>query len=81
MSYQLSELYDADKRKKDPVLARLCEDQPIPHPLHGVEYADGVLLCGVSTCPRCTAYRAEHPQGQNADIVSLLRSLEMGSYV
>ena len=40
---QLSDLYDADKRTRDPLIARLAAESTIPHPLYEVRYADGVL--------------------------------------
>lgn len=55
----LSDLYDADRRVIDPLVARLTEHQLIPHPLHGVVYGDGVAdpcnharRCGWPTPPR-----------------------------
>lgn len=39
----LSELFDGDKARRDVVIARLRETVTIPHPLHEVRYADGVL--------------------------------------
>lgn len=41
----LSTLYDADARTKDPVVARIAAEYSIPHPLHGIQYADGVQVC------------------------------------
>jgi hypothetical protein len=40
---QLSDMYDADKRRTDPVVARLASKLKIPHPLYEVRYGDGVL--------------------------------------
>lgn len=37
----LADLYDADKRSRDPLIARLAERHRIPHPLSNVTYADG----------------------------------------
>ncbi len=41
----LSDLYDADQRSRDPAVAALAACLSIPHPLHGIEYADGVDTC------------------------------------
>jgi len=41
----LADLYDADRRRRDPEAARLAAAVRIPHPLHGVEYSDGVERC------------------------------------
>jgi len=38
-----SDLFDADKARRDPVIVRLRETVTIPHPLHEVQYGDGVL--------------------------------------
>ena len=43
MSIQLSDLYDADKRTRDPEVARLAAEVHIPHPLYEVRYGDGIL--------------------------------------
>lgn len=40
--FQLSDLYDADRRTRDEVAARLASWMTIPHPLYEVRYADGV---------------------------------------
>lgn len=48
---RLSDLYDADRRTRDPQAARLASEMFIPHPLEGVTYADG-------TEPSRAAYRA-----------------------
>lgn len=42
---QLSDLYDADRRVTDPVVARLSAEKTIPHPLNNVAYADGISPC------------------------------------
>lgn len=39
----LSDLYDADKARRDPVIARLRREHTIPHPLIGVPYGDGEI--------------------------------------
>jgi hypothetical protein len=41
----LTDLYDADKRTRDPVVRRIAERFTIPHPLHGIRYADGADYC------------------------------------
>lgn len=43
MSPQLSDLYDGDKARRDPVVTRLRASLEIPHPLHEVRYADGFI--------------------------------------
>lgn len=48
----LSDLYDADARRRDPEVRRLAEVVEVPHPLHGVRYADGALAC--THARRCT---------------------------
>lgn len=40
----LSDLYDADRRTRDPKIRELA-GRPIPHPLNNVQYADGVSKC------------------------------------
>jgi len=42
---QLSDLYDADRRVTDPVVAHLAAEKTIPHPLNNVAYADGISPC------------------------------------
>ncbi|ROR76094.1 hypothetical protein SAMN06295974_3758 [Plantibacter flavus] len=42
---QLSDLYDADKRTRDPVVRALATTSTIPHPLNNVRYADGISRC------------------------------------
>jgi hypothetical protein len=42
-SVPLSDLYDGDKARRDPRVARLRWLMTIPHPLHEVQYADGFL--------------------------------------
>lgn len=42
---QLSDLYDADQRTTDPVVADLAATKTIPHPLNNVQYADGISRC------------------------------------
>lgn len=54
---QLSSLYDGDKALTDPVAQGLRATIRAPHPLHGVQYADGVILCGRSNCTPCREYR------------------------
>jgi len=54
---QLSDLYDADLRQRSTGAKRLSQRVRIPHPLHGVEYADGVILCGRADCTPCRDYR------------------------
>lgn len=39
---RLSDLYDADERAKEHIVARTASRHRIPHPLPGVQYADGV---------------------------------------
>ncbi len=41
----LSDLYDADRRVKDAVVRRLTLLVNAPHPLHDVQYADGIDRC------------------------------------
>ena len=41
----LSDLYDADRRTRDPEVRELAARQTIPHPLRGVQYADGIKPC------------------------------------
>jgi hypothetical protein len=48
----LSDLYDGDRRHRDPEVARLAVLVAVPHPLHGVRYGDGVLAC--THARRCT---------------------------
>lgn len=45
----LSELYDADKRTRDPQIRALAAKRPIPHPLNNVQYADGISRCRHAT--------------------------------
>lgn len=56
----LANLYDPDRRATDPVVARLAATVRVPHPLHGVPYADGAESC--THARRCTT-----PTGQPAD--------------
>jgi len=49
---QLADLYDGDRRTRDPAVAAVAERQLIPHPLHGIEYADGADRC--THAKRCT---------------------------
>jgi len=42
---QLSDLYDADKRRSDQTIRELAEKYTIPHPLNNVQYADGISHC------------------------------------
>ncbi|MDP9904593.1 hypothetical protein [Arthrobacter bambusae] len=42
---QLAELYDADKRTRDPRIRELAAKNTIPHPLNTVQYADGISRC------------------------------------
>lgn len=42
---QLADLYDADKRKRDPQIRELAAKNTIPHPLNNVQYADGISHC------------------------------------
>lgn len=58
---QLSDLYDGDKALTQATVGALRAKMDIPHPLHGVEYADGVILCGRVSCEQCRAYRGEKP--------------------
>ena len=39
----LGDLYDADRRTRDPETARLAAGVLIPHPLHEVQYGDGFI--------------------------------------
>lgn len=48
----LTTLYDADRRTADPDVAHLAASVHIPHPLHGIPYADGVDRC--THARRCT---------------------------
>lgn len=41
-SITLADIYSADARRTSPAIASLAERTPVPHPLHGVAYADGV---------------------------------------
>lgn len=41
----LSDLYDADRRTRDPQVRELAARQAIPHPLRSVQYADGIKPC------------------------------------
>lgn len=41
----LSDLYDADRRTRDPEVRELAGRKTIPHPLRGVQYADGIKPC------------------------------------
>ena len=41
----LATLYDADRRTARPDVAELAARVAIPHPLHGVTYADGSHAC------------------------------------
>ncbi len=42
---KLSDLYDADRRVRDPEARRLAGEMTIPHPLNNVRYADGISPC------------------------------------
>lgn len=37
----LSDLYDGDRRTRDPYVREVASNYRIPHPLSGVTYADG----------------------------------------
>ena len=50
----LSDLYDADRRTTDPVVAHLADTVRVPHPLHGVTYADGEYMPQPGDGHRCT---------------------------
>jgi hypothetical protein len=52
----LATLYDADARQVDPAVAELAAKETIPHPLHGVTYADGADHCNHGR-------RCNHPAG------------------
>ena len=54
---QLSDLYDGDKYATNFVVRILRREVKAPHPLHGVDYADGVILCGRASCQPCRDYR------------------------
>lgn len=54
----LADLYNADLRRADRAVRAIAEGVMIPHPLHGVDYADGVILCGRGMCRPCRDYRA-----------------------
>jgi hypothetical protein len=54
---QLADLYDADRYARDPVVQDLRSTVQAPHPLHGVDYADGVLICGRMGCRPCQEWR------------------------
>lgn len=54
---QLSELYDGDKALTNADVRKLRPGVRAPHPLHGVQYADGAILCGRSSCQPCREYR------------------------
>lgn len=53
----LSDLYDADRRTVDLEVHRMAADVPIPHPLIGVEYADGVKLGPIDSPAAAMAIR------------------------
>ncbi|WP_424862881.1 hypothetical protein [Streptomyces sp. MMS24-I29] len=42
---QLSDLYDADRRTRDPQARQLAATKTIQHPLNNVQYADGISSC------------------------------------
>lgn len=42
---QLADLYNADKRTRDPQIRELAAKNTIPHPLNNVQYADGISHC------------------------------------
>lgn len=54
---QLSDLYNADQYVRDIEVQDLRADVSIPHPLHGVDYADGTILCGRAGCLPCMEWR------------------------
>jgi hypothetical protein len=54
---RLSDLYDGDKALTRDDVQALRPVVRAPHPLHGVRYSDGVILCGRSTCRPCRDYR------------------------
>lgn len=56
---QLADLYDADRYARDPVVQDLRGTVQAPHPLHGVNYADGALICVRSSCRSCREWRAQ----------------------
>lgn len=41
----LADLYDGDRRTRDRQVSDLAARVVIPHPLHGVQYADGRDTC------------------------------------
>jgi hypothetical protein len=41
----LADLYDGDRRTRDRQVADLAARVVIPHPLHGIRYADGAEVC------------------------------------
>lgn len=53
---QLNELYDGDKYLTNTIIQELRNTRA-PHPLHGVDYSDGVVLCGRNSCTPCRKYR------------------------
>lgn len=42
---RLSDLYDADRRRRDAEVTSAAERVLIPHPLHGIQYGDGTDTC------------------------------------
>jgi hypothetical protein len=64
---RLSDLYNADARSQDTLTRVFAGIMPIPHPLHGVEYSDGVRVCGRGDCRPCRDYRKDHPVMNETD--------------
>ena len=53
----LSQIYDGDLALRDRTVAHLRTKVMIPHPLHGVAYADGVIVCGRVFCTPCREWK------------------------
>lgn len=75
---QLADLYDADKAMTDPVILGLRVLTTIPHPLHGVDYADGAIVCGRVSCEPCRAYKGQEPWWKVQDRYERLEQLRWG---
>jgi hypothetical protein len=58
---QLSDLYDADKRARSALVTGLALYSRAPHPLTGVEYADGSIPDDTAGHVRCVACLVGRP--------------------
>jgi hypothetical protein len=58
---QLSDLYDADRRKTWANVERLASVTHIPHPLTGIDYADGSIPDQTAGHIRCVGCRIGRP--------------------